>query len=310
MAKDAVAIFAVLLLLFFLAWQLETPLDAPADPNDTTFVPRPDWYFLFLFQLLRYFEGNLEVIGTFVIPAISLAILFALPWIDRNPRRELRYRRFAILTLLFALGGWAWLTYAAVEQTSRRSLSRRPAGILPPRPERIKRPSEVGGLYVAKTYCFECHSMTQFGDRPNLQFLVRSKFPSGKEWLDSHLQGAGKTTALTVREAEELMSTLRLIAGDRTDLLARIPSKVRFGAHFLYNSSCLNCHRIDGQGGKTPEVPSPDLTLRLPRTKEWHIKHMHDPQSLVPNSKMPPFFHYEPHEYDAMAEYILYLHTP
>ena len=309
MAKDATAILIVLSILFYFALQLPAPLDSPADPSDTTVVPRPDWYFLFLFQMLRYFEGKWEVFGTFVIPAIVSTLLLLLPFLDRNPRRELRRRPIAVMCLIFGLGLWGWLTYAAVQEQPQPRIPGL-TGILPPRAERIKRPSEVGGLYLLKQYCFECHSMTELGDRPDLQSLGRSRFPSGGPWLQQHLQENGRTVVFQDKEVEELLSVMRLVTGNRSDLLASIPPKVRFGAHFFYNSSCPVCHKIDGQGGKDPEVPSPDLTLRLLRTKDWHIKHIHDPQSVVRNSKMPPFFHYEPHEYEALAEYILYLHSP
>jgi ubiquinol-cytochrome c reductase cytochrome b subunit len=316
MAKDAAAVLIVLSLLLWIASQLHAPLDSPADPSDSTFVPRPDWYFLFLFQMLRYFEGKWEVVGTFVIPAALMLVLLTLPFLDRNPRRELRRRPITVVALILGLTLFGWLTHAAIQETPQPNADVRPAGIMPARSQRIKRPSEVGGLYVLKTRCFECHSMTRLGERTDLQTLTQNQFPTGGDWLQQHLQtvGAGLKPALegslSDKEVEELMSVLRLVAGDRTDLLASIPPKARFGAHFFYNSSCPACHMIDGQGGKTPEVPSPDLTLRVLRTKQWHIKHIYDPQSLVRNSKMPPFFHYEPHEYEALAEYILYLHTP
>jgi ubiquinol-cytochrome c reductase cytochrome b subunit len=310
MVRDSIGILVIFCFLFWLAWQLQAPLDAPADPTDTTFVPRPDWYFLFLFQMLHYFEGKWEVVGTFIIPNVILLILFLLPFIDRNSRREFRYRPFAISLLLIALSLWGWLTYSAVEETPGSRSAQRPAGMLAPRAERIKRPSEVGGLYLLKQNCFECHSMTSLGSRSSLQTLAKNRFPTGATWFENHFQDNGRTTTFSDREVQELMSVLRVVTTDRADLLYTIPSKARFGAHFFYNSSCPMCHKIDGQGGEHPRVPAPDLTLRLLRSKEWHMKHIHDPQSVVPDSKMPPFFHYEEFEYDALAEYILYLHTP
>ena len=303
MARDSFAILVVLGSLILLSSQLPAPLDGPADPADATFVPRPDWYFLFLFQLLRYFEGRWEWIGTFVIPASATLVLLLLPFLDQNPRREFRHRPVSMLLFFGTLTAVGWLTFAAIQEKPH-SAEQRASGMSPHRAVRIKRPSEVGGMYLLKQYCFECHSMTQLGDRTSLQTLAKNEFPTGQTWFDQHLQ-----RTLPEKQVQELMSVLRLVAGDQTDLLVNIPAKARFGAHFFYNSSCPLCHTIDGQGGKNPEVPSPDLTLRLMRTKEWHIKHIHDPQSLVRNSKMPPFFHYEPHEYDALAEYILYLHA-
>lgn len=86
--KDAVVSLIVFLILIALAYFKGVPLEARADPADTTYTPRPEWYFLFLFQLLKYFPGNLEVIGVFVIPTLTILILFLLPWLDRSPRRH------------------------------------------------------------------------------------------------------------------------------------------------------------------------------------------------------------------------------
>lgn len=309
MAKDAMAMFAVLLLLFFFASQLPSPLGRPADPTDNTFTPRPDWYFLFLFQSLHYFPGSWEVVGAFVLPFLGTNALLFLPFYDRNRSRLLRRRPIALLALVIPLVLMGYLTYEAKSELPRASSRMRPAGILLPRVERIKRPSEVGGLYVLQQNCFSCHSLTPLGLRSNLQTLARVHFPTGGTWLQQHLQEKGSTAVLSDKEVEELMSVLRIVAQDDASVLYTIPKPVRFGANMFYNKSCFGCHRIDGQGGAS-EHHGPDLTLRLLRPKQWHVAHIHDAQSVVPNSKMPPFFHYEPSEYDALAEYILYLHTP
>ena len=61
--KDTVAIFVVFAVLFTLAVVVRAPLGRLADPTDTSYVPRPEWYFLFLFQTLKFFEGPLEIVG-------------------------------------------------------------------------------------------------------------------------------------------------------------------------------------------------------------------------------------------------------
>jgi quinol-cytochrome oxidoreductase complex cytochrome b subunit len=58
MAKDAVVSFALLLLLFFLAWKVGAPLEREADPTSVTYVPRPEWYFFFLRAVTRGAEGT------------------------------------------------------------------------------------------------------------------------------------------------------------------------------------------------------------------------------------------------------------
>jgi hypothetical protein len=124
------------------------------------------------------------------------------------------------------------------------------------------------------------------------------------------LQEQKRNATLTENDGTELMSVLRLVAGDGPQLLSSIPPPARFGAHMFFNKACIHCHKIDGQGGEESKVKAPDLTLRLLRPKSWHIEHIRDAQSVVPGSKMPPFLHYEDYELNALAEYILYLHSP
>ena len=87
-ARDGVVILAVVLALFWLAARHPAPLERLADPTDTTTVPRPEWYFLPLFQLLKYFKGPLEPIGTAVLPGLSMLLLALVPWLDRGASRR------------------------------------------------------------------------------------------------------------------------------------------------------------------------------------------------------------------------------
>lgn len=86
--KDAVAALLAFVGLVALAYFIGAPLEARANPADTSYTPRPEWYFLFLFQLLKYFPGQLEVIGVIVIPTIVLGLLFFLPLLDKSPQRH------------------------------------------------------------------------------------------------------------------------------------------------------------------------------------------------------------------------------
>ena len=76
------------------------PLEAPADPTGG-FEPRPEWYSLPLYQLLKFFPGRLEFVGAEVIPAAILAVLLLLPWIDRSKETGVS-RRLPVLALAFA----------------------------------------------------------------------------------------------------------------------------------------------------------------------------------------------------------------
>jgi mono/diheme cytochrome c family protein len=112
--KDAIISLLIFLLLVGLAFFLGAPLEERADPADTTYTPKPEWYFLYLFQLLKYFPGNLEVVGVIVIPTIAVLLLFGLPFIDRSSRRHFTAR--PIITVIAALGviGIVGLTVVAL----------------------------------------------------------------------------------------------------------------------------------------------------------------------------------------------------
>ena len=90
-AYDAAAAVLVLTVLFGLAFGIGAPLEAPADPA-STFIARPEWYFLFLFELLKYFDGPLQVVGTVIIPGLAAAFLILLPFLDRGAERRVRAR--------------------------------------------------------------------------------------------------------------------------------------------------------------------------------------------------------------------------
>jgi menaquinol-cytochrome c reductase cytochrome b/c subunit len=83
-----------------------------ADPGTTSFIPRPDWYFYFLFYLLRIFKWPESVVlGTVGIPTIALILLFALPFIDRRRERRLVRRPVAVVGALLVIASMGILTY-------------------------------------------------------------------------------------------------------------------------------------------------------------------------------------------------------
>lgn len=79
----------VMMLLFILvaiilAVVFPVGLGDPADPTDNLFIPKPEWYFMCLYELLKYFPGKLEVIATAIIPAGGIIALILLPFIDKK----------------------------------------------------------------------------------------------------------------------------------------------------------------------------------------------------------------------------------
>ena len=114
--KDAIASLVIFLILAALAYFVGVPMEARADPNDANYTPRPEWYFLFLFQLLKYFPGQLEFIGAMLLPGLFILLLLALPFIDRNPKRHFLNRPLASVAAVLVVAGILTLTVLSVRE--------------------------------------------------------------------------------------------------------------------------------------------------------------------------------------------------
>ena len=98
--------------LAHLAFHRGAPLHAPADPLLSS-SPRPVWYFLFLYELRRYFVGNLEFVATVAIPGACMAVLLSMPWIHaRLSRRSGMALRWCVA--MAGVGGLCGLTALTV----------------------------------------------------------------------------------------------------------------------------------------------------------------------------------------------------
>jgi mono/diheme cytochrome c family protein len=87
-------------------------MGAPADPGTTSFVPRPDWYFYFLFYLLRIFKWPESVfLGTVGVPTICLMLLIMLPFLDRRRTRKISQRPVAMVAAVLVVLSMAILTW-------------------------------------------------------------------------------------------------------------------------------------------------------------------------------------------------------
>jgi ubiquinol-cytochrome c reductase cytochrome b subunit len=105
---DAVVIALVFLTVAALALSIPLPLTDKANPSDTSFVPVPEWYFLFYYELLKYVHGPLEPLATWVLPLSVILIMLCWPFIDRNPVRNPIRRPVALgsgLLFLFVVFG-------------------------------------------------------------------------------------------------------------------------------------------------------------------------------------------------------------
>jgi menaquinol-cytochrome c reductase cytochrome b/c subunit len=115
--KDLLVSLGIFIILILLATFVGVPGEPKADPNDTAYIPRPEWYFLFLFQMLKYFPGKLEWLGTAVIPVLVLLVLFLLPLLDRKSARHYSKRKIALGIMGVVVVGMVGLSIQAVVTT-------------------------------------------------------------------------------------------------------------------------------------------------------------------------------------------------
>lgn len=117
--KDhVVALLAVAGVIAMAIWQ-RVEVGEPVNPATTDFIPRPEWYFLFLFELLKIFEGQNVfmpvIMATFIVPNILMVLLIALPFIDRGPERRIHKRPIAMVTAVLVVFSLAYLTELGAE---------------------------------------------------------------------------------------------------------------------------------------------------------------------------------------------------
>jgi hypothetical protein len=146
--KDLLVSFALFILLIGLATFVGVAIEPKADPSDSTYVPRPEWYFLFLFEFLKFIPGKIEWMGTFVIPVIGILVLFALPFLDKNPLRHWKNRLTGVSIMGVVVLGMVGLTIRSVITTPKNEeglVANTPAGKM------------VLGGELYGIYCVECH---------------------------------------------------------------------------------------------------------------------------------------------------------
>ncbi len=188
--KDAVSGTLVLFLLIGLAVFLPPSYSGKADVLDTSYVPKPEWNFLFLYQALKYFQGVLEPVGTVGVPTLLVLLMIILPFVDRNPQRDPFKRPIAMLCgLLFAgaIGGLTIIGYlspgvaeAPVISVGKTSGQAQPAGTaVTDREEGARRGSQV----FKSSGCSGCHRAGGEGGTIGPELSATTLSARDRQWL-------------------------------------------------------------------------------------------------------------------------------
>ena len=281
--KDTVMMAAVFALLLTLAVYFPAHLDEIANPADADYVPRPEWYFLSLFQLLTYFPGPLELVATQVVPALVLGGMFALPFLDRGASRHpwAPSRRLFTVGMLGAFAGLSTLTWLGLADAPIRFDPNRWG------------PQPIAGFLLAEgeqAPCSRCH--VEGGPASPVR---DTRISRDDGWLVFHMSdpetiapgarppGATFDPMLDDDQTRAVLGYLR-----RTRAGGTPPTVSPTAASVLgtLGTRCVACHTFDGDGGDT----GPDLTHVGARRDEAAIRRIiTDPNDEYGDSMMPVY---------------------
>ncbi len=214
LGKDAIVSAGSVLAIVLLAALFGAPLEAPADPTDTSYVPRPEWYFLPIYQLLKLVPGSLESLIAVGVPTLFVLVLLALPFFDRRSTRNLLHRPAALVGLAVVLGGFGFLIGAA---------GRAPQAEAPEVGRPLSSVERAGRALYQSQQCGGCHRIQGQGgeEGPDLT-TVGLRHSAG--WLHSFLESPSRfhaesrmpaygPPALSHQEIEELARYLASLRG-------------------------------------------------------------------------------------------------
>ena len=312
--RDTAAIFIAFVILFVMAAAVRVPLERLADPTDTTVVPRPDWYFLFLFQTLKFFNGPLEVVGSVILPGLAMLALMLVPFVDRGQVMRVTRRTVAFGAVALAILGWSGLTVAAIATTPKPDNTVEIDFGAPTDWMQLS-PQELAGVgYFRKENCASCHTVgtgkpgAPSGPGPDLANVPIKK---NAAWMIEHFKRpaamvpGSSMPAIQLNNAQlnALAAFLLKLTPRNAEALANAPDFAVEAALLYQANNCGACHMANGVGMK---IGPPLNGLARRRTKTWVAQHFANPQALSPDSIMPSY-KFSNREMDRMVAYLFTL---
>ncbi len=301
LALDVMFSVVVLLVVAVItAWTRGAPLDAPSDPS-LDYPPRPEWYFLFLFQLLKYLPGSLELVGTIILPGVAGLFLFLLPFLDKSSTNHIRGRLPWLAPILAGGVGIVLLTVQAkrddakdqhflatsesAHKRAERSIALAKSGIPPGGPlVMLKNDPMTRGADLYEQHCTKCHSLNGKGeyDAP-----VHTGFAS-REWILGLLHDPQDARYFGRTEIDEMKSMEKL--GDQklkevTEFLFAegyeagdppVDATLTKAGEEVFKDKCMDCHIYKGEGADT--FDGPDMTGYGSRA--WLEKQIATPEAI------------------------------
>jgi len=291
--KDTLAIFFAFAILFILAVAVRVPLEQLADPTDASYIPRPEWYFLFLFQTLKFFDGPLEVVGSVVLPGLAVLTLVLVPFLDRGQMMKVSRRVFAFACVALAVIGWTGLTAAAVI-TTPKDANQMAVDYSAPTDWLQLSPAELAGVaWFREEKCADCHS-TGRGAAKVGPDLTRKSIHKNAAWMIAHFKSPSSVrpgspmppVQLSDAQLNSLAAFLLRLNPKNASALQDAPDFAVQGASVYQARHCDICHKVNGVG----MLMGPPLNgLSKRRSRSWVERHFIDPKKLAPGSPMPTY---------------------
>ena len=164
-AKDAAMACVVMAVIITMSLVLGAELGPKANSATTTYVPRPEWYFFFLFELLRIIKPpSLVPLATIGVPTIGMILLFLLPFFDRGPERRIERRPIALATFIFVFAAMAYLTYAGANAGSPTSIDMATPPAVTAQGGQVLAQYNAGKEVAAQSGCLACHKIGENGN--------------------------------------------------------------------------------------------------------------------------------------------------
>ena len=189
--KDVLVAIIILLALVALSTFSPPPFSGPADPMDSSYVPKPEWNFLFLYQALKFFPGVLEVIGTVGIPTVLVLLLLLLPFIDKNKIRNPFKRLIVVPTGLLIVMAVIILTiagYLSGESTAVKQKSNSKEVLH--KENFSSNDIRLGKQLFTSIGCIGCHSIMGTGGTVGPDLSNEVQKGRTKEWLIAQIQNS------------------------------------------------------------------------------------------------------------------------